>query len=97
MKKDQQLLRIKKHYENALNYINANDYKLAEKEIYDVMNIEDYDLSLDILYNYNNNFTSSELRDLVLKVDNLLTDYSKLPREFNQIPDDLDQFIGDIF
>lgn len=96
MKKDQ-LLRIKMHYENALNHISAGDYKLAEKEIYDVMGIEDYDASLDILYNYNNNYTNDELRTLVLRVDDLLTSYSKLPKEFDQIPDDLDQFIGDIF
>jgi hypothetical protein len=69
---------IKEVYTKALELINTNDCKSADRLVRD-MNIDDYDLSIDIIYNYNDKYSNEELRKLILQVDDALTIYSKIP------------------
>ncbi len=76
-----QLDAIRDSYQIALMCIDNNDYKLAVKQLYEVLHPNDYDLSLDIMYNYNKEFKYEELRALILRVDDLLVNYSENDEE----------------
>ena len=89
-----QLDSIRGSYQIVLMHIDNNDYKAATKQLYDVLDPKDYDLSLDIMYNYNKEFKYKELRQLILKVDNLLVNYSEEVDDSELFPD---VFNGDIF
>ncbi len=88
-----QLDSIRDGYMTTLMHINNNDYKSATKQLYELLPPKDYDLSLDIMYNYNKEFKYEELRELILRVDNLLVNYS----ESNDKELEEDHFNGDIF
>ncbi len=89
-----QLDSIRDSYQIVLMHIDNNDYKAATKQLYDVLDPKDYDLSLDIMYNYNKEFKYEELRQLILKVDDLLVNYSE---EVDDSELFQDVFNGDIF
>ena len=89
-----QLDSIRDSYQIVLMHIDNNDYKAATKQLYDVLDPKDYDLSLDIMYNYNKEFKYEELRQLILKVDDLLVNYSEEVDD-NELFQDV--FNGDIF
>ncbi len=89
-----QLDAIRDSYIIAMMHIDNNNYKSATKQLYDILNPKDYDLSLDIMFNYNKEFQYEELRQLILKVDNLLVNYSTNEEELEL---EEDHFNGDIF
>lgn len=63
---------IRQYYNEALNQLkNSNDQE-GSKVLYD-MPIELYDLSMDILYNTNDEFVDKKLRDLIKEVDNIIS------------------------
>ena len=94
-KEEQQLERIATNYILALNFLEEdNDFKAATKQLYQVMDHKDYDLSIDIMYNMNQLNKNEDLKNLILKVDNLLVNYSE------EVDDDelfQDSFNGGIF
>lgn len=67
---------IRDTYQVVLMHIDNNNYKAATKELYG-LNTKDYDLSLDIMYNYNKEFKYEQLRELILRVDEALCNYSQ--------------------
>lgn len=71
-----QLDDIRDSYQLSLMYIEDNQFELATKQLYHVLDPINYDLSLDIMYNYNKEFKYEELRQLILKVDDALINYS---------------------
>jgi hypothetical protein len=71
-----QLDSIRDSYQLSLMYIDNNQFKEATDQLYKVLDPIDYDLSLDIMYNYNKEYKYEELRQLILKVDDLLINYS---------------------
>lgn len=85
---------IRDSYMIAMMYIDNNNYKSATKQLYEILNPKDYDLSLDIMFNYNKDFQYQELRELILKVDDLLVNYSTNEEELEL---EEDYFNGDIF
>lgn len=93
---EQQLTRIRKSYETALKLIKKNKIDEAAKHIHN-MDVKDYDLSLDIMYDNNNkdNHKHRELKYLILKVDTELVKYSKDGDDYSN--KDLYDNIGDIF
>lgn len=91
----EQLDRISEIYNKALLFIENNDYKSAHKIVYN-LDPDDYDLALDMLFNYNGKYKNEELRKLIGKVDTLLTKDSKSPYKSSSFEDELDKF-GDVF
>jgi len=75
-------------------HIDNNDYKAATKQLYEVLDPKDYDLSLDIMYNYNKEFKYEKLRELILRVDEALCNYSEINMD-EELKEDL--FNGGIF
>lgn len=68
---------IRDFYDKAYSLIKIkNDYKGATDVLYNQMSHKLYDLSLDIMYNQNEQYKDMELRSLILCVDNLLVNYS---------------------
>ena len=68
---------IRDCYNKAYSLIKIkNDYKGATDVLYNHMSNKLYDLSLDIMYNQNEQYKDMELRSLILTVDNLLVNYS---------------------
>ena len=68
---------IRDCYNKAYELIKINnDYKGATDVLYNQMSNKLYDLSLDIMYNQNEQYKDMELRSLILTVDNLLVNYS---------------------
>lgn len=66
------LEKIKEYYSKALGLIQSNRSDLATKILYKQMPVDLYDLSLDILFNKNEDFKDNELRELIHIVDGLL-------------------------
>ena len=63
---------IRKYYNKALNQLKNSNNQEGSKILYN-MPIELYDLSMDILYNTNNEFVDKKLRDLIKVVDNIIS------------------------
>lgn len=63
---------IRKYYNKALNQLKNSNNQEGSKILYN-MPIELYDLSMDILYNTNNEFVDKKLRDLIKEVDNIVS------------------------
>lgn len=63
---------IKQYYTKALNQLKNSNNQKGSKVLYD-MPIELYDLSMDILYNTNDEFVDKKLRDLIKEVDNIIS------------------------
>lgn len=72
-----QLDDIRDSYQLSLMYIDAGQFKMATNQLYHVLSPIDYDYSLDIMYNYNQDCKNDELRQLILKVDGMLINYSE--------------------
>lgn len=68
--KDQQRIRI--YYEEAKHLLQVDDLKEANRVLLQSMPKELYDLSMDILYNLNEEFSNNPLRILIREVDRLL-------------------------
>ncbi len=88
MKKEQQQLKFKEQLKKDLKLIEewylkvwkavkAEDMKEAISIIYYRMPTKLYDLSIDILYNRNVEFSNEELRHLIEKVDKALCEESE--------------------
>ena len=63
---------IKQYYTKALNQLKNSNNQEASKILYD-MPIELYDLSMNILYNTNDEFVNKKLRNLIKEVDNIIS------------------------
>lgn len=63
---------IEQYYLKALTFVNDKNIKKACDVLYHEMPIELYDLSIDILYNRNIEFSNKNLRGLIESVDNAL-------------------------
>lgn len=68
---------IRDYYSKALGYIQINKSDLATKILYKEMPVDLYDLSLDILFNKNEDFKDNDLRELIHMVDGLLNQSSR--------------------
>ena len=76
---EQQEIDIKKHYEIALNLINIGQMSKAKFELYNKMNRELYDESLDLLDNRNMKYKlkSGDLKSLIDEVHQLISDHKE--------------------
>lgn len=91
------LQKISECYSKALEFLQRGNYKLAVKELRENLDVELYDVSLDILYNRNDNSIDKEfeeLKQLIKMVDNKLTYYSRKKESTSDLED---KFQGDIF
>ena len=73
----EKLRKIEEYYMTAWKHLVKNDVKSATLTLYNRMPFDLYDLSLDILYNRNLEFSNEELRHLIEKVDNKLCEESQ--------------------
>jgi len=88
--KEEELETIKIFYKKALVFIINKDFKQATNLLYNKMPSDLYDISLNILYNINDEtFFDKELRELIIKVDNELCEESIENLDFE---DNLDEF-----
>lgn len=85
--------KVKEFYQRANEYLNQGKLHLAVRELHNRMPYNLYDLSLDILFNTNDDFSDEELRNLVTKVDTELSKQSNVDSE----PDIYDHFSDNVF
>lgn len=76
------LKKLEEYYTRAFDCIKGNDYKGATKILYNEMSFDLYDLSVDILFNSNEEYTDQKLRQLITDVDNALVKFSKKSMNF---------------
>ena len=81
---------IEVFYKRAFIFLSSNCKKEAKTVLYNKMPLKLYDISLDILNNRNNKFVNNSLRNLIIRVDDLLTDKE------DEITSDLSDNYGDI-
>jgi hypothetical protein len=63
---------IKEYYKRAWAALQNRQPELAKEILHEQMPVTLYDMSLDILYNYNMVFSDDELRGLINAVDKVL-------------------------
>ena len=82
---------IKYHYEIALELIMINQMSKAKLELYNRMNADLYDISLDLMENRNMNaIKAKDLKGLIVEVHEMIQEYkeeddSELNDNFNQM------------
>ncbi len=83
---------IKYHYEIALELIMLNQMTKAKLELYNRMNSNLYDLSLDLMENRNrDNIKAKDLKGLIIEVHEMIQEYkeededSELNDKFNNL------------
>ena len=82
---------IKYHYEIALELIMINQMNKAKYELYNKMNAQLYDISLDLMDNRNMNaIKAKDLKGLIIEVHEMIAEYkeeddSELNDNFNQM------------
>lgn len=62
---------IAEYYNKALEQLKSSGGQVGHEILYE-MPVDLYDLSIDILYNKNDEFSDSELRSLIARVDYLI-------------------------
>lgn len=67
-----QYARIKGYYKRVMAALQNKQPDLAKEILYEQMPASLYDMSLDVLYNYNKKFQDQSLRDLIIRVDQIL-------------------------
>ena len=81
---------IKHHYEIALELIMLNQMTKAKLELYNRMNADLYDVSLDLMENRNmGNIKAKDLKGLIIEVHEMIQEYkqeddSELNDNFNK-------------
>ena len=81
---------IKHHYEIALELIMLNQMVKAKLELYNKMNADLYDVSLDLMENRNmGNIKAKDLKGLIIEVHEMIQEYkqeddSELNDNFNK-------------
>ena len=81
---------IKYHYEIALELIMLNQMTKAKLELYNRMNADLYDVSLDLMENRNmGNIKAKDLKGLIIEVHEMIQEYkqeddSELNDNFNK-------------
>lgn len=74
---------VKSYYNRVWAAIQNKQLDLAEDILFKQMPVSLYDMSMDICYNYNPEFSDEELRQLIRKVDKVIN------KDINDDIDDL--------